>query len=107
MWHTVSQIREPVFDAPANTVRVLPACMIKRCACVLSGRCATVSTFVNLPWGYKLLYGLLADCVPICGLHRKPYMIIGWACTFGISLAFALLPTVKWARTPLGTLELR
>ena len=56
--------------------------------------CATVSTFVNLPWGYKILYGMLADCVPIFGLHRKPYMIIGWSLTWAIALFFALLESI-------------
>jgi len=45
-------------------------------------------------WGYKLLYGALADTVPICGLHRKPYMIVGWGLTWAVALFFALIPSV-------------
>jgi hypothetical protein len=37
-------------------------------------QCATLATFVNLPWGFKVFYGLLSDAVPICGMHRKPYL---------------------------------
>ena len=76
---------------------LLTSALMPFCLYVAHGQpntCATVSTFVNLPWGYKILYGMLSDCMPICGLHRKPYMIIGWALTFGIALAFALLETI-------------
>ena len=56
--------------------------------------CATIATFVNLPWGFKIIYGVLSDGVPICGAHRKPYMVIGWGLTFGCALLFALLDTI-------------
>jgi len=29
------------------------------------------------PWMWKPLYGVLSDFLPICGCHRKPYIIIG------------------------------
>ena len=32
-----------------------------------------------MPWSFKLLYGLLSDCVPIMGKRRKPYFIAGWS----------------------------
>lgn len=35
-------------------------------------------TVLALPWSFKILYGLLSDCVPIGGKRRKPYFIIGW-----------------------------
>ena len=54
-------------------------------------QCSTLATFVNLPWGFKVFYGLLSDAVPICGQHRKPYLIIGWSLTFLGSLSIALL----------------
>ena len=54
-------------------------------------QCATLATFVNLPWGFKVFYGLLSDAVPICGMHRKPYLILGWFLTFLGSLFIALL----------------
>ena len=56
-----------------------------------SNQCATLPTFVNLPWGFKVLYGLMSDAFPICGQHRKPYMVIGWTMTFLGSLSIALL----------------
>mmetsp|Transcript_108219 Transcript_108219/g.312783 ORF Transcript_108219/g.312783 Transcript_108219/m.312783 type:complete len:594 (-) Transcript_108219:52-1833(-) len=40
---------------------------------------ATVSVISSLPWSFKFIFGLINDTVPICGLRRKPYMVIGWA----------------------------
>lgn len=31
-----------------------------------------------LPWSFKILNGLLTDCVPVFGMRRKPYFVIGW-----------------------------
>ena len=56
-----------------------------------SNQCSTLAAFVNLPWSYKLLYGLLSDTVPLFGQHRKPYIAIGWALTAAGALAGALL----------------
>jgi len=28
-------------------------------------------------WSYKILFGFLSDCFPICGYKRKPYITIG------------------------------
>ena len=64
------------------------------CLYVVGGQpnqCGTLATFVNLPWAYKLFYGLLSDSVPIMGMHRKPYMLLGWALTLAGSLAIAIL----------------
>ena len=30
-----------------------------------------------LPWSLKPLYGVVSDAYPICGLHRKPYLVVG------------------------------
>ena len=35
-------------------------------------------SLVTLFWSYKILFGILSDCVPIRGLRRKPYIIFGW-----------------------------
>ncbi|RLN53992.1 hypothetical protein BBP00_00009103 [Phytophthora kernoviae] len=47
----------------------------------------TASTLVILPWSFKVFYGILSDCVPICGYRRKIWMLIGW----GICLAMLLV----------------
>ena len=33
------------------------------------------SSIMGLPWSLKILYGLITDNVPICGLKRKPYLV--------------------------------
>ena len=77
---------------------LLTQALLPYCLYVAHGQpntCATVSTFVNLPWGFKLVYGLVSDCVPICGLHRKPYLVIGWSLTLLCALLLALAPTIS------------
>ena len=37
---------------------------------------------------------LPSDQVPICGLHRKPYMVLGWGMLWGGALLLAVLPTL-------------
>lgn len=39
---------------------------------------ATASVVSMLPWSFKFLFGMLNDTVPVQGLQRKPYMILGW-----------------------------
>ena len=40
------------------------------------GDMAVYVSLINLPWSIKILYGLLSDNLKICGLYRKPYLII-------------------------------
>lgn len=54
----------------------------------------TASVLVQLPWSFKVFYGILSDCFPIRGYRRRPYMLIGWLCT---------LATLVWmASSPAG-----
>jgi len=39
----------------------------------------TLVSFVVLPWAFKVLYGLLADNLPLCGSRRKAYLILSGA----------------------------
>ncbi|EQC35826.1 hypothetical protein SDRG_06580 [Saprolegnia diclina VS20] len=39
---------------------------------------STISVVRNLPWMFKVLYGVLADVYPIRGLRFKPYMVLGY-----------------------------
>lgn len=76
---------------------LLTQALMPYCLYVAKGEpntCSTISTFVNLPWGFKIIYGIVSDCVPIFGSHRKAYMIIGWALTLACALLFALLDTI-------------
>jgi predicted MFS family arabinose efflux permease len=45
---------------------------------------AQISTFMvlmALPWGFKLVYGLLTDFVPLFGQHRRSYLLLSTAVT--------------------------
>lgn len=37
---------------------------------------AVYSSIIGLPWSIKIFYGLISDNVRICGLKRKPYLIL-------------------------------
>lgn len=45
----------------------------------------------DLPWSFKVFYGLLSDTVPIRGKRRKPYYLIGWAMFLLANAALAML----------------
>ena len=51
-------------------------------------RYSSLDGFTGLPWQVKALYGMLSDAVPLCGLHRAPYMV--GAGTLGVVAAFLL-----------------
>jgi hypothetical protein len=53
---------------------------------------STAATLVVLPWSFKAFYGVLSDCVPIFGLRRKPWMIIGWSICIIMLIVMACLP---------------
>ncbi|KAF0774826.1 hypothetical protein AaE_001472 [Aphanomyces astaci] len=36
---------------------------------------------IVIGWSFKVFYGLLSDCVPICGYRRKSWILIGWTIT--------------------------
>ncbi|ETW06030.1 hypothetical protein H310_03639 [Aphanomyces invadans] len=42
---------------------------------------AAYSVLVTLGWSFKVVFGMMSDCVPICGYRRKSWMLIGWAIT--------------------------
>jgi hypothetical protein len=54
------------------------------------------STPQDLPWSFKVFYGLLSDTVPIRGKRRKPYYLIGWALFLVANASLALIgcPTI-------------
>lgn len=33
------------------------------------------TSMIGLPWSLKVLWGLMTDNLPICGLKRKPYLV--------------------------------
>ncbi len=36
---------------------------------------AYFSALLSLPWAIKPLYGLISDCIPLAGFHRKSYLL--------------------------------
>lgn len=37
---------------------------------------AVYNSIINLPWCFKIVMGIITDNVKLCGLKRKPYLII-------------------------------
>jgi MFS family permease len=33
-------------------------------------------TYTNLPWSFKLFYGITTDCLPICGSTKRSYIFV-------------------------------
>jgi MFS-type transporter involved in bile tolerance (Atg22 family) len=55
------------------------------------GDMAIYSSIIVLPWSFKIIWGLITDNVPICGLKRKPYLIFfGWIQFLAMLLLFTL-----------------
>ncbi|GMF51494.1 unnamed protein product [Phytophthora fragariaefolia] len=52
----------------------------------------TASVLVQLPWSFKVFYGILSDCFPIRGYRRRPYMVIGWIITLAMLLIMVFTP---------------
>jgi Na+/melibiose symporter-like transporter len=40
------------------------------------GEMQVYMSIIHIPWSFKILYGLISDNVPLCGLRRKPWLII-------------------------------
>ncbi|CAI5724066.1 unnamed protein product [Peronospora destructor] len=38
----------------------------------------SATVLVQIPWCYKMFFGVISDCFPIMGYCRRPYMVIGW-----------------------------
>jgi hypothetical protein len=56
-------------------------------------------TVMAVPWCFKVLYGFLSDCLPINGMRRKPYLIIGWMIYVVSNLMLALIGTPSVEQT--------
>ncbi|CAH0517995.1 unnamed protein product [Peronospora belbahrii] len=52
----------------------------------------TASVLVQLPWSFKVFYGIVSDCFPLWGYRRRPYMVIGWMISLVMLLEMALTP---------------
>ena len=43
-----------------------------------------------IPWTIKIVYGLLSDNLPICGSHRRSYLVIGSFMQLAAMMSLAL-----------------
>uniref|UniRef100_H3GS27 Uncharacterized protein n=1 Tax=Phytophthora ramorum TaxID=164328 RepID=H3GS27_PHYRM len=48
----------------------------------------SATVLVQIPWCYKMFFGVISDCFPILGYRRRPYMVIGWL--FCITILFVM-----------------
>ncbi|KAJ0395456.1 hypothetical protein ATCC90586_007922 [Pythium insidiosum] len=55
----------------------------------------SASVLLNLPWSFKVVYGILSDCFPIFGYRRRPFMIIGWLVCAAMLLAMGCMSVGK------------
>ncbi|OQR85548.1 folate-Biopterin Transporter (FBT) family [Thraustotheca clavata] len=42
---------------------------------------ASYGVLVTTGWSFKVVWGMLSDCIPIFGYRRKSWMLIGWTIT--------------------------
>ena len=54
----------------------------------------TLSILMTVPWSFKLVYGFISDVLPIGGLRRKPYLVVGYFTSSLCYVALALTPQV-------------
>ncbi|KAI9908506.1 hypothetical protein PsorP6_004236 [Peronosclerospora sorghi] len=52
----------------------------------------TASVLVQLPWSFKVFYGIVSDCFPILGYRRRPYMVMGWTIAVAMLIVMTLTP---------------
>ena len=48
---------------------------------------------IGMPWNLKAFMGFVSDSFPICGLRRKPYMLMGMAVCSLSWILFGILPS--------------
>ena len=49
-----------------------------------------INILINLPWSIKLLFGFLSDAMPIFGMRRKPYLVLGFFLQAAPFIAYAI-----------------
>lgn len=48
------------------------------------------NSLIALPWCFKIVFGLITDNVPLCGLKRKPYLLFFALVQFASMLTLTL-----------------
>lgn len=59
---------------------------------------SSASVLIMMPWSFKVFYGMLINCVPVWGLRRKSWMLIGWMVCLGMLLTMTF---VQWWCSPI------
>ncbi|OQR89320.1 folate-Biopterin Transporter (FBT) family [Achlya hypogyna] len=60
----------------------------------------SATALMSLGWSLKVFFGMLSDCFPIFGYHRKPYIFIGWVLTALLLAIVAIKPVGAPAPDP-------
>ena len=50
-----------------------------------------INILQTLPWSLKLVFGFLSDAIPVLGMHRKPYLLMGVLLCSGSFFAYGCL----------------
>ncbi|KAG2528274.1 hypothetical protein JM18_003304, partial [Phytophthora kernoviae] len=51
----------------------------------------SATVLLNMPWSFKIFYGVITDCVPVFGYRRRPFMLMGWTLCFTMLLVMACM----------------
>ncbi|KAE9272011.1 hypothetical protein PF008_g30207 [Phytophthora fragariae] len=51
----------------------------------------SATVLLNMPWSFKVFFGMLTDCVPIWGYRRRPFMVLGWTLCFTMLVAMTCM----------------
>ncbi|KAI9987687.1 hypothetical protein PInf_023731 [Phytophthora infestans] len=51
----------------------------------------SATVLVQIPWCYKMFFGVISDCFPIMGYRRRPYMVLGWVFCVTILIIMAAM----------------
>lgn len=51
----------------------------------------SATVLVQIPWCYKMFFGVMSDCFPILGYRRRPYIIMGWVFCITILLVISAM----------------
>ncbi|OQS03906.1 folate-Biopterin Transporter (FBT) family, partial [Thraustotheca clavata] len=60
----------------------------------------SATALLSLGLSLKVFFGLLTDCFPIYGYHRKPYILLGWLATAILLVIMAIKPAGAPAPDP-------
>ena len=53
-----------------------------------------LTSFISLPWSFKIVYGLISDNIRLCGYRRKSYIIL-----------FAMVSWMTWIFLSFGIIR--